>query len=663
MPRTWTVVATPTTRISTRALTPSTLDSAPTRGAAAPGRRTCLPDRSVPARNAPCRRAPAFRRGRPGRWAATKTASAARGHVKRTPRPLPRAPGRAQVAPARARREQVAPAPPRRRKKRSLFRTDPGLPPVTALLLHAARAPTGSQVRHQAGRVAAARPQDRPPTVRGGQAPGTDNDLTTCTGTSNTSPTNTGPTSTHLTNTHLTNTGLTNTGLTNTAPRTAPTATALTNTGPASTARRTAPTSTGRSNTGPTNTDLARTALRTMAPARTGVGSTALSSTAPARTRMSSTGPARTRMSSTAPSSTAPSSTALGSTALGSTAPRRADHLGQDNPAAASRRDRGTPVSTVRLRDPMARPGSPIPTRARGPTPPVDTRTAPERTSTALEQANTDPEPTGTTPEPVSTALEPPNTDPEPVSTALEPPNMDPEPVSTALVRVNMDPATGRWDRDRMDLASGVPPTGRLRQAGDDQGRWDPGRGRWGRERDPWDQGQGRGGQDGTGPDSLTAVRVPTILDSPARGSTGPGIPARDSTALDRPTVRASTALDSPTVRASTGLDSQVPGSTDLDTPARVSTDQGNQGRVSTARARGRAPGRNHAGRAAASRRADLSSRPPDLAAPAPADRAPAPAPGPAPGPVDPAASASRRSAASAPVPVRPDRGIGPAAP
>jgi hypothetical protein len=197
-----------------------------------------------------------------------------------------------------------------------------------------------------------------------------------------------------------------------------------------------------------------------------------------------------------------------------------------------------------------------------------------------------------------------------------------------------------------MDLARGVPPTGRLRQAGHDQGRWDPGRGRWGRERDPWDQGQGRGGQDGTGLDSLTTVRVPTILDSPARGSTGPGIPARDSTALDRPTVR-----------ASTGLDSQVPGSTDLDTPARVSTDQGNQGRVSTARARGRAPGRNHAGRAAASRRADLSSRPPDLAAPAPA------APAPAPGPVDPAASASRRSAASAPVPVRPDRGIGPAAP
>lgn len=125
------------------------------------------------------------------------------------------------------------------------------------------------------------------------------------------------------------------------------------------------------------------------------------------------------------------------------------------------------------------------------------------------------------------------------------------------------------------------------------------------------------------------------VLGSPVPGSTRPGTPARGNTAPDRPTVK-----------TSTDLDSQVLAGTGLGTQARASTAQGSPGRARMARARGRrVPDRDRAGRVAASRRAGLSSQPPHQAVPAPA------------------ASASRRMAASIRVPVRPDRGSGPAAP
>jgi hypothetical protein len=316
------------TPTSTRALTPSILVTGAPREPTAPARRTYRPDRRAPARSAACRRGRALRRGRPG----SRLATSARGHVRKTPRPVPPLPGRAQVAAAPGRLARVVPAPRQRRERKFSFQTDRGLPLANALLPRVARAATGPP-----GRVA-----------RGGQTPATDKDPTPATGPNQASAPSLASRPRPASDP---------TPATGPAPRLG---TDLTP-GPASAVLGSGSTGTGRparTSTGLTSTGLTSTWLTSMGPASTGPSSsTGLARTDPG----SSTGGAGTGQSR------------AGQTSTGRGSP---DRLAQDRPGPvrSHRRSRG-PARTAR-RTPTTRPGSLTPIRARVPTSPAGTHTA-----------------------------------------------------------------------------------------------------------------------------------------------------------------------------------------------------------------------------------------------------------------------------------------------
>jgi hypothetical protein len=153
-----------------RVRTPSIRATAPTPMAAL-ARRTCPPDRRVPARSAPPRRAPGIRRGRRGRGRVTRPPSPAHGCARKTPCPAPAAPGSARRAAALDHKAPPASALPER--KTVSAGAEDGLPPAAARLPRAARAQAGLTGPGQKGRNPLARRQDSALAAPAGQAPDT----------------------------------------------------------------------------------------------------------------------------------------------------------------------------------------------------------------------------------------------------------------------------------------------------------------------------------------------------------------------------------------------------------------------------------------------------------------------------------------------------------